>query len=143
MDLQYHHRAETRQMYGNLTLLQVAGQQETREIGSSLIQLQVASQEEIIACIAQHNLKFDQLYSSLGLVELDLNHIKMKSDDTLLLVKQLANAIDQRADGSAMICVRVPRALYEPSLLMWKGVSVPILRRFSTLLLTLPVPGIH
>ncbi|KAH0534061.1 hypothetical protein FGG08_007340 [Glutinoglossum americanum] len=121
MELQQQHQTETRQMYTSLTQLQVAGQKETREIRSSLVQLHLARQEEIIACIAQHNLRFDQLHGSLGLVEYDLDTIKMKSDDTLLLVKQLANAIDQRTDGSAVICIRVPAALYEPGLSMWKG----------------------
>jgi hypothetical protein len=84
----------------------------------------MAGQNEIVACIAQHNQRFDQIHNSLGLMELDLDSIKMKGNDTLLLVKQLANAVNARGDGSAAIYIRVPRALYDPALSMWNGVSL-------------------
>jgi hypothetical protein len=123
VDLQQTHQAENRQMYNRLTQLQLVGQHEAREMGLNVKKLQLSSQEEIVACLTQHNSRFDQIQGSLGLVEYDLGVLRTQGDDTLLLVKQLVSLVDQRADGSAMISIRIPRALYDPSVSVWNGVS--------------------
>ncbi|RYP69729.1 hypothetical protein DL771_005931 [Monosporascus sp. 5C6A] len=114
-------REENRMLYGELTRLQLAGQRQNCELGSSLKDMHRIGQEEIVACLVQHNIRFDQLHTSLGMVEHDLEAIKLKGDDTLLLVKQLVNTVNARGEGSAAIYIRIPRALYDPGLSLWKG----------------------
>jgi hypothetical protein len=122
-------REESRQMYGELTRLQIASQRQSRELGSGLKNMYKIGQEDIIACIAQHNIQFDQIHTSLGMIELNLEEIRMKGDDTLLLVKQLVNAVNTKGEGSAAIYIQIPRALYDPGLSIWKGVSILLSRQ--------------
>jgi hypothetical protein len=125
-EIQWRGQKDNRHMHGELRQLVVTGQEETRGIGGKLQSLQLSGQEEITACLAQHNLRFDQLQGSLGLMEMGINNVNLKSDETLILVKQLASVIDRRTDGSAMICIRIPRGIYDPGLSMWNGVITPI-----------------
>jgi hypothetical protein len=121
--IQQSNHTEVRGMFNEMTQLHFTGQHENRELSNDLKNVHMAGQNEIIACIARHNQQFNQIHGSLGLMELDLDGIKMKGDETLLLVKQLANVINAKGDGSAAIYIRIPRTLYDPALSMWNGVS--------------------
>ncbi|PVH85252.1 hypothetical protein DL98DRAFT_55016 [Cadophora sp. DSE1049] len=123
INIQQANHAEIRGMHSDTTQLLTAARQENRELGNRLRDLYVADQNDIVAFVAQNNERFDQVHDSLGLMELDLEGIKLKGDETLLVVKQLANVINARGEGSAAIYIRVPRALYDPALSVWNGVS--------------------
>ncbi|KAI9150492.1 hypothetical protein HJFPF1_10259 [Paramyrothecium foliicola] len=117
-DIHLETRDKNRQMHMELGQQM---QQQSRDLELNLKSMHSAGREEILACLAQHSLQFDQLHTSLGMVELDLESIQMKSDDTLLLVKQLVNAVNSKGSGSSAIYVQIPRALYDPGLAIWRG----------------------
>ncbi|KAI1379675.1 hypothetical protein F4677DRAFT_407214 [Hypoxylon crocopeplum] len=118
---QRHHSVQIRRMHNDLVQYAREGRQDYRTIGDNLEQLYHSGNHEVLACVAQSNHRISEVQNTLGLVEFDLDAIKSRGDETLLLVKQLASVVNDQTKGSSAIYIRIPQNLYNPALSVWSG----------------------
>jgi hypothetical protein len=91
--------------------------------------LQTQGQREVVAYMVDHRTKLEDMSNKLGWLEVDLQRTDKKSDELLLLVRELACSVNSKNDNTAIICISIPRSLYNPGLSIYNGVMYsPILR---------------
>lgn len=84
--------------------------------------------------MVDHRTRLEDVSNKLGWLEVDLQQTDRKSDELLLLVRELASSVNSKNDNTAIICISIPRALYNPSLSIYKGVMCFSESRYSQLI---------
>jgi hypothetical protein len=109
------------------------------------MKVQSTGQKEVIAYLVDHRTRLNDVSNKLGWLEVDLKRADQKSDELLLLVRELAASVNSRNDNTAIICISIPRSLYNPSLSIYRGVR-PGARTQYTLLTpgsSVPTPNVY
>lgn len=103
------------------------------EVGEQAMNIQSEGQREVVAYMIDHRTRLEDMSNKLGWLEINLQRTDRKSDEVLLLVRELASSANSRNDDTAIICISIPRSIYNPSLSIYNG--------FRACSPRLPMPG--